>query len=83
MTHDELKTAIEHDVARRWPEIARLPDYAAARSLMRDSIAETMEAGDMMFQHPREVSVVVAKLGAAIAKLEAAREALAPKESKP
>jgi len=73
----ELKQALEHDTARRVPELARLPDYPAARSLMRDGVNEALEAADVLFLQPRDLATVCAKLTDAIAKLEAARASLA------
>lgn len=77
---DELKTALTHDSARRWPEVAKLPDYAAARSLLRDAMSVTMEAGDWMFLTPKDLSSVRTKIDEAISKLQAARSALDTKE---
>jgi len=79
----ELKTAIEHDNARKWPDMVRLPDYPAARSLMRAAVETTMEAGDALFLQPRDLSGVRAKLSEAISKLEAARDALSTKDGAP
>lgn len=76
---DELKTALQHDTARRWPEVVRLPDYAAARSLMRAAVEASLEAGDALFLQPRDLPAVRAKLDEAIGKLTAARDALETK----
>lgn len=80
---DELKMALQHDDARRWPDVAKLPDYPAARSLMRASMEATMEAADTLFLQPRDLGGVTAKLGEAINKLEMAREALSTKGGTP
>lgn len=77
---DELKQALEHDTARRVPEMARLPDYPAARSLMRDGVNDALEAADTLFLQPRDLPTVRAKLADAIAKLEMARASLAVHE---
>lgn len=74
---NELKQALEHDKARRAPDVIQLPDYPGARRLMRDGVSEVMEAGDALFQQPGDLATVRAKLAAAIAKLETARASLA------
>lgn len=73
---DELKTAIEHDVARRWPEAQPLPDFPAARRLVLDAILELERMGLEPVITPSPVPTMLERIDRALAKLGAAQRVL-------
>ena len=80
---EELKQAIEHDQARRWPDAPRGPDFDAARRLVLDAVLELEGVNLEPFSAAQPVPAMVERLDKAVAKLHAAQRALIYTERKP
>jgi hypothetical protein len=73
---NELKQAIEHDVARRWPDSAPQLNRVSARSAVMDAILELEKANLDLLTGAANLPQILTRLDAATAKLAAAQRAL-------